>query len=225
MNTSNKNKQLKLGFIHRFEPAYKDDYDDSKERKKPTMTLLLLHGTGGNEDDLIPVGQMLSSNAALLSPRGKVLENGLPRFFMRLSEGVFDLEDLRFRTQELAKFVKEATIAYSFDLNKTIAIGFSNGANIAASLLLSYPETIKGAILFRAMIPFIPDNLPDLSDKHVLLSAGLTDPIVPKEQVDGLLRLFQDTRSNITLKLQQAGHNLTDEDKLEAKEWLENLSF
>ncbi|CAN5761246.1 alpha/beta hydrolase [soil metagenome] len=225
MNTSNNNKQLNIGFIHRFEPAYKYDNDESKERKKPTMTLLLLHGTGGNEDDLIPVGQMLSSNAALLSPRGKVLENGLPRFFMRLSEGIFDLEDLRFRTQELAKFVKEASIAYSFDLNKTIAIGFSNGANIAASLLLSNPETIKGAILFRAMIPFIPHSLPDLSHKHVLLSAGLADPIVPKEQVDGLLRLFEDTRSNITLKLQLAGHNLTDKDILDAKEWLENLSF
>lgn len=225
MNTSNNNKQLNIGFIHRFEPAYKYDNDESKERKKPTMTLLLLHGTGGNEDDLIPVGQMLSSNAALLSPRGKVLEKGLPRFFMRLSEGIFDLEDLRFRTQELAKFVKEASIEYSFDLNKTIAIGFSNGANIAASLLLSNPETIKVAILFRAMIPFIPDSLPDLSHKHVLLSAGLADPIVPKEQVDGLLQLFEHTRSKITLKFQLAGHNLTDKDILDAKEWLENLSF
>lgn len=225
MNTSNNNKQLNIGFIHRFEPAYKYDNDESKERKKPTVTFLLLHGTGGNEDDLIPVGQMLSSKAALLSPRGKVLENALPRFFMRLSEGIFDLEDLKFRTQELAKFVKEASIEYSFDLNKTIAIGFSNGANIAASLFLSNPETIKGAILFRAMIPFIPDSLPDLSHKHVLLSAGLADPIVPKEQVDGLLRLFQETRSNITLNLQQAGHNLTNKDILDAKKWLENLSL
>lgn len=216
---------MKLEFIHRFKPAYKDEYGESKERKKPTMTLLLLHGTGGNEDDLIPVGQMLSSNAALLSPRGKVLENGMSRFFVRSSEGIFDLEDLKFRSQELAKFVKEASITYSFDLNKTIAIGFSNGANIAASLLLSYPEIIKGAILFRAMIPFIPDNLPDLSGKRVLLSAGLADPIVPKEQVEGLLRLFQDTGSNTTLKLQQAGHNLTDKDILDAKEWLENLSL
>ncbi len=224
MDTSNNNKQMKLGFIHRFKPAYNGDYDELKERKQPTMTLLLLHGTGGNEDDLIPIGQMLSSTAALLSPRGKVLENDMSRFFMRLSEGVFDLEDLKFRTQELAKFVKEASIVYSFDLNKTFAIGFSNGANIAASLLLSYPETIKGAILFRAMIPFIPDNLPDLSGKYVLLSAGLMDPIVPKEQVEGLLRLFQNTQSNITLKLQQAGHNLTDKDILDAKEWLGKLS-
>ena len=121
------------------------------------MTLLLLHGTGGNEDDLIPVGQMLSSSASLLSPRGKVLENGMPRFFKRLAEGVFDMEDLKFRTKELADFVKDASNMYSFNLNKTIAVGFSNGANIAASLLLSYPETIKGAILFRAMVPFIPE--------------------------------------------------------------------
>ena len=163
MSTSNNDKQMILGFIHRFERANKDDNNGPKERKKSTMTLLLLHGTGGNENDLIPVGQLLSSNASLLSPRGKVLENGMPRFFRRLSEGIFDLEDLKFRTQELAKFVKDASIIYSFDLNKTIAIGFSNGANIAASLLLSHPETIKGAILFRAMIPYIPDSLPDLS--------------------------------------------------------------
>ena len=226
MSTSNNDKQMKLGFIHRFERTNKNDNDVSKGSKKPpTMTLLLLHGTGGNENDLMPVGQLLSSSAFLLSPRGKVLENGMPRFFRRLSEGVFDLDDLKFRTQELAKFIKEASIVYSFDLNKTIAIGFSNGANIAASLLLSYPETIKGAILFRAMIPFIPDSLPDLSDKQVLLSAGLADPIVSKEQVNGLLRLFQDTQSNITLKLQQAGHNITDKDILDAKEWLENLSL
>jgi phospholipase/carboxylesterase len=225
MSTGDTNNLMKLGFIHRYERVNKNNHSESMERKKPALTLLLLHGTGGNEDDLVQVGQLLSSNASLLSPRGKVLENGMPRFFMRLSEGIFDLEDLRFRTLELAKFVKEASKIYSFDLNKTIAVGFSNGANIAASLLLSYPETIKGAILYRAMIPYIPNSLPDLSDKHVLLSAGLADPIVSKEQVNGLLRIFQDARSDITLKLQQAGHNLTDKDILDAREWLENLSF
>ena len=145
----------------------------SKDNQSDTLTLLLLHGTGGNEDDLMQVGQMISPSASLLSPRGKVLENGMPRFFKRLAEGVFDLEDLKFRTGELADFVKEVSSIYSFDLSKTIAVGFSNGANIAASLLLSYPGTLTGAILFRAMVPFIPNSPLDLSDKKVLLSAGV----------------------------------------------------
>ena len=123
---------------------------------------MLLHGTGGNEDDLMPLGRLIYPNANLLSPRGKVLEHGMPRFFKRLTEGVFDIEDLKFRTQELAKFVNEASLQYSFDLSKTIAVGFSNGANIAASLLLLYPQVIAGAVLFRPMIPIIPNNLPNL---------------------------------------------------------------
>jgi len=164
-----------LNFKHRFIPSnvLKQNNTNSNFNQKQKwtqddnepLTLLLLHGTGGNEDDLISVGKMLSSSASLLSPRGKVLENGMPRFFKRLAEGVFDIEDLKFRTKELADFVMGASKVYGFDLNRTIAMGFSNGANIAASLLLSYPETIKGAILFRAMVPFIPDSLPDLSGK------------------------------------------------------------
>jgi len=145
----------------------------------------------------------------------------MPRFFKRLSEGVFDIEDLKFRTKELADFVKEASNSYSFDLNKTYAVGFSNGANIAASLLLSYPETIKGAILFRAMVPFIPDSMPDLSRKKVLLSAGMFDPIVSKNQTEGLLNIFQKRGADATLKWQQSGHNLTQTDIVNAKEWLE----
>jgi phospholipase/carboxylesterase len=187
------------------------------------LTLLLLHGTGGNEDDLISVGKMLSSSASLLSPRGKVLENGMPRFFKRLAEGVFDIEDLKFRTKELADFVMGASKVYGFDLNRTIAMGFSNGANIAASLLLSYPETIKGAILFRAMVPFIPDSLPDLSGKKVLLSAGTSDPIVSKNQIEGLLKILQKSGADVILKWQQAGHNLTQTDISNAKEWLEKI--
>jgi predicted esterase len=189
-----------------------------------SLTLLLLHGTGGSEDDLIPIGQMIFPSASLLSPRGKVLENGMPRFFKRLAEGVFDIEDLKIRTKQLADFVKEASNIYSFNLNKTIAVGFSNGANIAASLLLTYPETIKGAILFRAMIPFRPDNLPELSEKKVLLSAGMFDPIVSKSQTEGLLKIFQMSRAKVTLKWQQSGHDLTQMDIFNAKEWIyENI--
>ena len=219
-----------LNFKHRFVPSpyLKQEHTtrnfNQKQKIKDnndSLTFILLHGTGGNEDDLIPVGQMLSSSASLLSPRGKVLENGMPRFFKRLAEGVFDMEDLKFRTKELADFVKDASNTYSFNLNKTIAVGFSNGANIAASLLLSYPETIKGAILFRAMVPFIPHSLPVLSDKKVLLSAGTFDPIVSKSQIEGLLNILQKSGADVTLKWQQSGHNLTQKDIFDAKEWLE----
>jgi len=217
-----------LDFKYRFIPSpsqqhvvdNSDQADGPKDNQSDTLTLLLLHGTGGNEDDLIQVGQMISPSASLLSPRGKVLENGMPRFFKRLSEGVFDMEDLKFRTRELADFVKEASKGYSFDLNRTIAVGFSNGANIAASLLLSYPETLMGTILFRAMVPFIPNSPLDLSDKKVLLSAGMFDPIVSESQTQSLSDILEKSRANVTLKWQQSGHNLTESDILDAKEWL-----
>ena len=222
----------KPDFKYRFIPSPSQQHDTGnsdqaygpKDDQSETLTLLLLHGTGGNEDDLIQVGQMILPSASLLSPRGKVLENGMPRFFKRLAEGVFDLEDLKFRTRELADFVKEVSSIYSFDLSKTIAVGFSNGANIAASLLLSYPGTLTGAILFRAMVPFIPNSPLDLSNKKVLLSAGLFDPIVSEHQTRSLFDILEKNRANVTLKWQQSGHNLTESDILDAKEWLsENI--
>jgi predicted esterase len=144
----------------------------------------------------------------------------MPRFFRRLSEGVFDLDDLELRTKELSDFVKDASNIYRFDINKTVAVGFSNGANIAASLLLSYPETLRGAILFRAMVPFIPDSPPNLCDKQVLLSAGMFDPIVSESQTQNLFDLLEKSGANVTLKWQQSGHNLTESDILYSKEWL-----
>jgi phospholipase/carboxylesterase len=224
----------KLDFKHRFVPSslHQSIGNDAgqqhkriKDNKSELLNLLLLHGTGGNEEDLIPIGQMISSSASLLSPRGKVLEDGMPRFFRRLSEGVFDMEDLAFRTRELADFVREASYLYDFDLNKTIAVGFSNGANIAASLLLSYPDIVKGAILFRAMVPFIPKIPPDLSGKKVLLCAGMFDPIVSKNQTESLLNILQKSRADVALKWQQTGHNLTGADITESKKWLsENIN-
>jgi phospholipase/carboxylesterase len=219
-----------LDFKHRFIPSPLQQKQGAvnsgkeygpKDNQLDTPTLLLLHGTGGNENDLIQVGQMISSTASLLSPRGKVLENGMPRFFRRLAEGVFDIYDLKIRTKELADFVKEASSIYRFDMNKTIAVGFSNGANIAASLLLSYPETIRCAILFRAIVPFIPNSQPNLSDKQVLLSAGVFDPIVSESQTQNLFDLLEKSGANVTLKWQQSGHNLTESDILYSKEWLD----
>src|SRR3954465_11764357 len=135
-----------LDFVHRFVPA-------SKLGRAP---LLLLHGTGGDENDLIPLGRALSPGSALISPRGKVLENGMPRFFRRFAEGQFDQEDLAFRTEELAGFIQSASVQYGFDAKQLFAVGFSNGANIASSLILRHPELLAGAILIRGMVPFRP---------------------------------------------------------------------
>ena len=201
-------------FIHRFIPA-------SSKTKQTNLTLLLLHGTGGTEDDLIPLGKELASYASLLTVRGKVLENGMPRFFRRLEEGVFDLEDLKMRTDELAEFILKSSSVYEFDLKKIIAVGYSNGANIAASLLLRRQEVLAGAILFRAMVPFIPDVLPDLSKKSIILLEGMYDPIVSKQEAESLLKIFTKARSNVTMKWQDSGHNLTQKDIESAKKWLE----
>ena len=210
-------KDTDLGFIHRFVPP-------NSNAKEAMPTLLLLHGTGGNEDDLIPLGKELAPNASILSVRGKVLENGMPRFFRRLEEGVFDMEDLKKRTDELAEFIVKSSSAYKFDPESVIAVGYSNGANIAASVLLRRPEVLAGAILFRAMVPFIPTIMPDLSKKSIILLEGLYDPIVSKAEAQSLLELFTKTQSSVTLKWQNSGHNLTQEDIVAAKKWLESDS-
>lgn len=202
-----------LDFIHRFISA------DSKA-KKSNLTLLLLHGTGGTEDDLIPLGKELATNASILSVRGKVLENGMPRFFRRLEEGVFDLEDLKMRTDELADFILKSSSIYEFDLKRLVAVGYSNGANIGASLLLKRPEVLAGAILFRAMVPFVPDVLPNLLKKSIILLEGLSDPIVSRREAESLVKIFTDARCNVTLKWQDSGHNLAEEDIVSAKKWL-----
>lgn len=203
-----------LDFIHRFISA-------NSKAKKSSLTLLLLHGTGGTEDDLIPLGNELTPDASILSVRGKVLENGMPRFFRRLEEGVFDLEDLKMRTDELADFILKSSSIYDFDLKTLVAVGYSNGANIGASVLLRRPEVLAGAILFRAMVPFIPDVLPDLSRKFIILLEGIHDPIVSKQEAESLLKLFNKAHSNVTIKWQGSGHSLTQEDIDSAKEWLE----
>jgi len=210
-------KDTHLGFIHRFVPP-------NSNSKEAMPTLLLLHGTGGNEDDLIPLAKELAPNASILSVRGKVLENGMPRFFRRLEEGVFDMEDLKIRTDELAEFIVKSSSAYKLDPERVIAVGYSNGANIAASVLLRRPEVLEGAILFRAMVPFIPTVMPDLSKKSIILLEGLYDPIVSKAEAQSLLELFTKTQSSVTLKWQNSGHNLTQEDIVAAKKWLESDS-
>lgn len=202
---------MKPDFLHEFVPGNSD------------RTLLLLHGTGGNERDLIPLGRDLDSNASLLSPRGQVLENGMPRFFRRLAEGVFDLEDLRNRTHELADFVIAAADRHAIDIKKIVAVGYSNGANIAASMLLLRPEVLSAAILFRAMVPLIPETLPDLSSARVWIGAGSSDPIVPVSETKKLAELLREAGVDVTIRFFQSGHELTPDDVDLAREWLRRL--
>ena len=190
-----------LKLVHRFEPGSADH-----------PTLLLLHGTGGDENDLLPLGQALLPGAALLSPRGAVLERGQPRFFRRLAEGVFDLEDLHLRTAELATFIRDAARFYQFDAGRVVAVGFSNGANIAASLMLSDTGLPAGAVLLRPMVPFEPKARPSLRGAPVLISAGRNDPIVPTALVERLGVLLKESGASVDLVWQPGGHGLTKGD-------------
>ena len=184
-------------------------------------TLLLLHGTGGDEHDLLALGRELAPGASLLSPRGNVLEGAMPRFFKRLAEGVFDLADLERRTKDLAAFVREAAESYDFDLDRITAVGFSNGANIAASVLLRDPGLLKRAVLFRAMVPFEPEQPPRLKGTSVYIGAGRLDPIIPQANVERLAAILRDGGAAVTLDWQPAGHGLTKADVDNARDWLE----
>lgn len=182
--------------------------------------LLLLHGTGGDETDLVPLAQSVAPGYAILSPRGKVLENGMPRFFRRHAEGVFDLEDLRFRTQELAGFIEAARGAYDLADRSVIALGYSNGANIASSLLLSRPDVLGGAILLRAMVPFMPQSLPDLRSKNILMLSGLMDPVIPVENSERLAGLLREAGADVDFRAKPTGHGLIQSDFSDMKNWL-----
>src|SRR5262249_47641366 len=152
------------------------------DRSSDGLTLLLLHGTGGGESDLIPLGQTLALGAALLSPRGRVLENGMPRFFRRLAEGVFDQQDLKIQTESLVRFIESASRAYRLRPDRTVAVGYSNGANIASSVLLTHPNVLAAAVLLRPMVPFVPSTLPDLRRKSLFLAAGRRDGIAGPQE-------------------------------------------
>lgn len=184
-------------------------------------TLLLLHGTGGNERELLVLGRALGRSAGLLSPRGRVLENGAARFFRRVAEGVFDLEDLAARTDELAEFIRAAAGEHGFDAARVVAVGYSNGANIAGSMLLRRPGTLAGAILFRPMVPFEPATAVDLGGVSVFISSGRLDPIVPPEHPERLRQLLSNAGAEVTLHWHPGGHELAAEDLEAAREWLE----
>lgn len=207
-------RQETLGFIHRYLPP------EAGAELAGSTTLLLLHGTGGNENDLVPLGRALLPGAGLLSPRGKVLERGMPRFFRRLAEGVFDQEDLARRTTELAQFVETAIATYGLCRDGIIAVGFSNGANIAASLLLRQPGLLRGAILLSPMVPFDPDRSVDLGGTAVFIGAGRNDPIAPPAQAELLADMLGRAGAAVKVHWEPGGHSVNEEEILAAREWL-----
>jgi len=200
-----------LSFLHRYEPA-------AQPGRPP---LLLLHGTGGDENDLIPLGRMAAPGSALLSPRGKVLEGGAPRFFRRLAEGVFDEADVRFRANELADFIADARHAYS--LPAPFAVGFSNGANVAAAVLQLRPMALAGAVLLRVMTPLHDPPTSDLRGKPILIISGAADPIVPAGNASELASRLTTAGAVVQHRVLAAGHGLAQADVSLAKTWIDQL--
>jgi phospholipase/carboxylesterase len=195
-------------FIYRFVPP----------KGEGVPPLLLLHGTGGDENDLLQLGTLVSPNSALLSPRGRVLENGMPRFFRRLAEGVFDEDDVRRRALELADFVDEARLRHGID--RPVALGYSNGANIAAALMLLRPGTLAGAALLRAMVPLSDPRHPDLSRVPVLIASGKVDPIVPASNSARLAAMLRDAGADVSHQTLPVGHQLSRADVALVRDWL-----
>ena len=199
-----------LAFVHRYLPPTAGD----------RTTLLLLHGTGGDENDLLPLGPAIAPTAGLLSPRGKVLEHGMPRFFRRLAEGVFDVPDLIARTHELARFVAEAAEHYGFDATRVVAAGFSNGANIAASLLLLRPGVLRGAVLMSPMVPLEPETPPDLKGTRVLIGAGRQDPIASPAGTEALAALLRSSGAEVAVHWHAGAHTITPDEVAAARDWI-----
>jgi phospholipase/carboxylesterase/glyoxalase family protein len=201
-----------LDFVHVFLPA-------DPPHSNP-VTLFLLHGTGGDERDLLSVGRRLYPGAALLGVRGQVLENGMPRFFRRFSEGVLDVDDLQSRTEVLAHFIDAATEQYGFSKQRLVLVGYSNGANIASSLMFLHPHYEAAGILFRPMVPFEPTFSRNFRGLAVFISAGRIDPIVSPESPEQLARIFESGGADVSLFWHDGGHELGDDDLMAAKKWL-----
>ncbi|MFC7393962.1 alpha/beta hydrolase [Scopulibacillus cellulosilyticus] len=196
-------------------------FHKGKDLSKPT--LLLLHGRGGTETDLLPVAGMIDDSASVLGVRGNVSENGMPRFFRRLAEGIFDEQDLIFRTKELKAFIDSAANDYKFDRNNVVAVGYSNGANIAASLLFHYENALKGAVLFHPMVPRRGIELPNLAGTPVFIGAGINDPICKPEETKELANIFERSGATVEIHWESAGHQLTQSEVQQAAKWYSSI--
>jgi phospholipase/carboxylesterase len=192
-------------------------FKSGSDASKPV--LLLLHGTGGTEQDLLPLAEMIDPEASVLSVRGNVSENGMPRFFRRLAEGVFDEEDLIFRTKELHEFLDKAANEHGFDRSNIVAFGYSNGANIAASLLFHYDDSLKGASLHHPMVPLRGIQMPNLSEVPVFIAAGKNDPICPAAESEELDELLRGAGAKTTVHWEMNGHTLTGSEVAVAADW------
>ena len=203
--------QEDLTYIHQYEPG---------TGEQRNTTLLLLHGTGGDENSLRDLGRMILPGAGQLRPRGNVQENGMARFFRRFAEGLLDVDDLKRRTDELADFLQHASSRYGFDAQQIIVAGFSNGANIAASLLFLRPQVLHAAILLHPMLPFVPESLPDLRAMPVFIGAGRADPLVPSEQTLQLAELLEHAGARLSVFWHNGGHTVSVEETRAIKNWL-----
>jgi phospholipase/carboxylesterase len=192
-----------------------------KGTRQEAPTLILFHGTGGTEQDLLPLAKQLSPESAVLSIRGNVLENGMPRFFRRLAEGVFDEADLIFRTKEVSDFLDQAAIEHEFDRGNLVAVGYSNGANIAGSLLFHYKQAFKGAILHHPMVPLRGITLPDLTGTPIFIGAGSNDPICKPQETEELQELLSGAGASVELHWERFGHQLTSSEAAAAATWFQ----
>lgn len=186
--------------------------------KQPVF--ILLHGTGGDEKSLLDLGFELDNKATLFGIKGNVVEQGMPRYFRRLAESVYDEDDLRARGEELHQFILDHSVNYGFDLDDVVLIGYSNGANIALHLMLNYSEMYQKGVLFHPMYPVsdIPKN--DLSHQRILLTSGLQDPIVPQSESKFVLDLLKEREAQVIHFETKSGHQLLWEEVQAAKEFL-----
>ena len=201
---------IDLNYIHTFVPAASDS-------SRP-VTLLLLHGTGGDENSLLSLGNDLWPGAALLGLQGKVLENGMPPSFRRFTE--VGIHDVRSRTEELAQFIRAASERYRFSTRTLIVVGHSNGANLAASLILLHPHYLAGAVLFRVTVPLVPQIIRDFSNLFIFIGAATADPLIPTGQAGELAAIFKSGGAEVAISWHHGGRELGEEDIQAARNWL-----
>ena len=204
-----------LNYIHTFVPAPSDS-------SRP-VTLLLLHGTGGDENSLLSLGNDLWPGAARLGLRGKVLEDGMPPSFRRFTEP--GIGDVKSRAEELAQFIRAASERYGFSTRRLIIVGHSNGANLAAGLILLHPHYLAGAILFRVMVPLVPEIIRDFRQLSIFIGAARLDPLIPAGQAEELAAIFKSGGADVAISLHQGGRELVEDDVQAAKSWLARYGF